>query len=62
MDNKHLSNASQKNGPRANNFLSLVLYPILNALVLAANIPQVKSTRVTRPFPHMGVFYHFSKV
>ena len=61
MDNKHLSNANQKNGPRANNFLSEALYPILKVLVLAANIHQVKSTTELPSHFHIREFLPFFK-
>lgn len=57
MDNKHLSNAKQKNGPRAKSFLSQALYPTLNALVLDANIHQVKSTKELQDHFHTKEFF-----
>lgn len=47
--------------PRANNFLSQALYPILNALVFAANIHQVKSTKELQDHFHIREILPFFK-
>lgn len=49
------------NVPRSNNFLSQALYPMLNALFLAANIHQAKSTKELQDHFHVMEILPFFK-